>query len=222
MIKILGVGDQDPGGQQRPVDGAVAAVSGQVNTGLVPHAGPVLALEQEGQQQVLIPDVGVVQGGTAPGRHGAAVAGECMGSRLTAQQHGPQGGPQLLLQGAPAVAQRKLTGQIGRAGVPFFAQFKGDLKGQRRFGHLVQVGCRWGTVGGEQPGQPKGGQVVPQGPLGHQHAFPEDGVGVMNRQLHQPATCARFGSWNGQISQPRQWGQRQVQVDRTGGQPQLP
>ena len=61
------VGGELAGGQEGPVDAAVAAVGGQVDPGLVAHRGAVLAFDQEQHQQLLVPEVGVVKGGEAPG-----------------------------------------------------------------------------------------------------------------------------------------------------------
>ena len=100
MLLNFQVGGQLAGGQQRPVDGAVAGIGGQVDGGFVAHAGAVLALGEQQYQQLLVPQIGVVQGWAAPGSKGCPLfqqARQGMGAGAGAELDRFEDGLQLLL-----------------------------------------------------------------------------------------------------------------------------
>ena len=224
VIEGVVVGRQGAWCQQGPIDRPDAGIGGEVHAGFVTHAGAVFAFAEQQRQHLLIPQIGVMEAGEAPGRQGrpiAAQAGQGMLGSAGSQLHGFEGCLQLLLQGAAPVGGGEGGGEFGGIGIALLAQFQGDLQGQGCLGHIVEVAGIGRWVGRKQRGQLQGREVLAQGPIRQQRGFAQQGHRVVARQLHKPALQGAIRTWHRQIPQALKGRVAQGQINRARRQAPL-
>ena len=207
------------GGHQRPIDQAVAAVTGDVHPRFVAYRRPVFAFAQQQAEHVLVPEIGVVQAGATPGSQGHRFASQGVGAGLAREGDGLERLPQLLLQHPAAIAAGKGLGQLLGGGVAIGGELQGDLQGQGRLGYIVERLRIGGGVHREDRGQLQRCEVAAEGAMGGQHQFAQQAGGLGSGiKLYQPTLAAfvRFG--NGQIGQIVDGGHRQIEINRAAGQ----
>ncbi len=143
---------------------------------------------------MLVPEIGVVEAGAAPGRHRRFLPGRRMGSGLGADLHRLQGVAQLLLQHPAAVGGGEGGGQLGGAGIALGGELQGNLEGEGGLGHLIELGRIGGGIHRVEGRQLQGCQVAPQGPVGQQDRFPQDRHRMVGGQFHHPAVGGPVGA----------------------------